>query len=93
MPVVVLVDSGSASSSELLLGALKDNGRALVIGTPTFGKGIGQSVFKHMRNGTELSVTTFKYYTPNGHWAGDDIAVGILFSPIGMSRTRRILSQ
>jgi len=71
MPVVVLVDSGSASSSELLLGALKDNGRVLVIGTPTFGKGIGQSVFKHMPNGTELSVTTFKYYTPNGHWAGD----------------------
>ena len=68
--IAVLTDGDTASSSELLLGALRDNGRVIVIGTPTFGKGIGQSV-RHLRNGCELSVTTFRYMSPNGHWAGD----------------------
>ncbi|MBP0005882.1 MAG: PDZ domain-containing protein [Cyanobacteria bacterium SBC] len=64
-PLVVLVDGGSASASEILSGALQDNGRALLVGTQTFGKGLVQSV-RPVGNGSGLAVTIAKYYTPNG---------------------------
>jgi hypothetical protein len=69
-PVVVLINGASASAAELLSGALKDNDRALLLGTRTFGKGVGQSVIKLAEN-TELHVTTMRVYTPSGHWVGD----------------------
>ncbi len=64
-PLVVLVDGGSASASEILSGALQDNDRAVLVGTQTFGKGLVQSV-RPVGNGSGLAVTIAKYFTPNG---------------------------
>lgn len=65
MPVVVLVNQGSASSSEILTSALKENKRALIVGEKTFGKGIIQQVFPFA--GGYISVTVGKYNTPSGN--------------------------
>lgn len=64
-PVVVLIDGGSASASEILSGALQDNGRAVLVGSQTFGKGLVQSV-RGLNDGSGLAVTVAKYLTPNG---------------------------
>lgn len=64
-PLVVLVDGGSASASEILSGALQDNKRAKIVGTKTFGKGLVQSV-RGLGDGSGLAVTIAKYLTPNG---------------------------
>ena len=64
-PLVVLVDGGSASASEILSGALQDNKRAVLVGAKTFGKGLVQSV-RGVGNGSGLAVTIAKYFTPNG---------------------------
>ncbi len=63
--LVVLVDGGSASASEILSGALQDNKRAMLVGTKTFGKGLVQSV-QSVGNGAGLAVTIAKYFTPSG---------------------------
>ena len=65
LPLVVLVDGNSASSSEILTGALKDNGRAVVVGSQTFGKALVQSVH-NLADGSGLAVTIAHYYTPKG---------------------------
>lgn len=65
MPIVVLVNSNSASASEVLTGALKDFKKATVVGTKTFGKGIVQTVIP-FEDGSGMSITTSKYFTPNG---------------------------
>lgn len=65
LPIIVMVDSGSASASEIVSGALQDLDRATIIGTRTFGKGLVQSIRPLPYNG-QLKVTTAKYYTPSG---------------------------
>ncbi len=65
LPLVLLVDGGSASASEILTGALKDHRRATVVGTKTFGKGIVQQV-NPLSDGSGLNVTIAHYFTPNG---------------------------
>lgn len=63
-PLVVLVNQGTASASEILAGALQDNGRAVLVGETTFGKGLIQSLFE-LSDGSGLAVTIAKYETPN----------------------------
>lgn len=65
IPTVVLVDGGSASASEIVAGALKDNGAAQIVGTRTFGKGSVQTI-ESLGDGGQLKVTTAKWYTPDG---------------------------
>lgn len=65
-PMIVLVNGGSASAAEIVAGALKDHGRALVLGTQTFGKGSVQTITP-LRNGGALSLTTALYYTKSGN--------------------------
>lgn len=64
-PLVVLVDGGSASASEILAGALQDNKRAQLVGATTFGKGLVQSV-RPLSDGAGMAVTIAKYFTPSG---------------------------
>ena len=64
-PLVVLINVGSASGSEILASALRDNNRAILVGETTFGKGSVQTIIP-LSDGAALRVTTSKYYTPNG---------------------------
>ncbi|MFZ9819597.1 MAG: S41 family peptidase [Methylophilaceae bacterium] len=64
-PMVVLVNNGSASASEIVAGALQDHKRALIVGTKSFGKGSVQSILP-MNNGTAIKLTTARYFTPKG---------------------------
>jgi carboxyl-terminal processing protease len=65
VPMVVIVNNGSASASEIVAGALQDHKRALILGTKSFGKGSVQSILP-MNNGTAIKLTTARYFTPKG---------------------------
>jgi len=65
MPLVILINGGSASASEIVAGALQDHKRAILMGTRSFGKGSVQTIMP-ARGGTAIKLTTARYYTPNG---------------------------
>jgi len=65
VPMVVLINGGSASASEIVSGALQDHKRAVIMGTQSFGKGSVQTILP-MNNGTAIKLTTARYFTPNG---------------------------
>lgn len=80
LPVVVLIDAGSASASEILAGALQDNKRATIVGSRSFGKGSVQNIFR-LDNGDAFKLTTALYYTPDGRSIqGGGIEPDVLFS-------------
>ena len=66
VPIVLLVNGYSASASEIMAGALKDSGKAVLVGTKTFGKGIVQSIIP-LSDGTAIKITIAKYFTPSGN--------------------------
>jgi len=74
-PVMVLVNEMTASSAEIMAVALQENNAATLIGTRTYGKGNGQTIFSGMPGGSSLKVTSFRFLSPNGKWLGDGNSV------------------
>ena len=64
-PLVVLLNGGSASASEIVAGAIQDHKRGIIMGTKSFGKGSVQTI-QELRNGSAVKLTTARYFTPNG---------------------------
>lgn len=90
LPLVVLINAGTASAAEVVTGALKDTGRAVIVGERSFGKGSVQSLFK-LRNGEGVRLTTAYYYTPGGtsiHETGITPQIEVVMSPEEDNRLR-----
>ena len=88
MPIVALVDSGSASASEIVAGALQDNKRAVLVGSPSYGKGSAQSVFP-ITDGYALKLTTAKWFTPSGRTIERDSTTGGITPDIEVRKPQR----
>jgi len=78
IPLVVMINSGSASASEIVAGAIQDYGRGLIVGTNSFGKGLVQRIFP-LSYGTGLTLTTARYYTPFGRSLQRDYSNGSIY--------------
>lgn len=78
LPLVVMINGGSASASEIVAGAIQDYGRGVVVGTDSFGKGLVQRVFP-LPYGTGLTLTTARYYTPFGRSLQKDYSSGSIY--------------
>ena len=97
LPIVVLIDAGSASASEIVAGALQDHRRAVVMGDRSFGKGSVQSLLP-LGNDAALKLTTARYYTPSGHSVQEggikpDIMVPQISDPDLAKRSRFVLRE
>ena len=91
LPIAILINSGTASAAEIVTGALKDTGRAVIVGERSFGKGSVQSIFK-LKNGEGMRLTTAHYYTPSGvtiHQKGIDPQVEVVMSADEDSKLRQ----
>jgi carboxyl-terminal processing protease len=78
MPLVVLINGGSASASEIVAGAVQDYGRGMIVGSDSFGKGLVQRVFQ-LPSGTGLTLTMARYYTPFGRSLQKDYSKGSIY--------------
>jgi carboxyl-terminal processing protease len=97
LPMIVLIDAGSASASEIVAGALQDQKRAVIMGERSFGKGSVQSMFGIDRQ-SAVKLTTARYYTPSGHSVQEggiepDIRVPQLSDPDARARSQRALRE
>ncbi len=77
-PLVVLIDDGSASASEIVAGAIQDHDRGLIVGEPSFGKGLVQTIYP-LYGGAGLTLTTARYYTPSGRLIQRDYSNGSIY--------------
>lgn len=77
-PLVVLIDDGSASASEIVAGAVQDHDRGLIIGEPSFGKGLVQTIYP-LSGGAGLTLTTARYFTPSGRLIQRDYSSGSIY--------------
>lgn len=77
-PLVVLIDDGTASASEIVAGAIQDHDRGLIIGEPSFGKGLVQTIYP-LSGGAGLTLTTARYYTPSGRLIQRDYSNGSIY--------------
>lgn len=92
VPLIVLVNGGSASASEIVAGALQDHGRGIIMGEKTFGKGSVQTVLP-MNNNAALKLTTARYYTPNGRSIqASGITPDIIIDKVKISRIEETFS-
>jgi carboxyl-terminal processing protease len=83
LPVAVLINAGSASAAEIVAGAFKDSGKAIIVGERSFGKGSVQTIFK-LRDGEGMRLTTARYFTPKGisiHGRGIEPHIEVVMSP------------